>query len=997
MTLSSKKMTKFTATGASAALVATALVPAASADEVKTAAFTDVAPQYQEAVDFIVAQNIAKGKTDTQFGIHEEIIRGDAGIMIAQAAGLMEEDAPASGFTDVPTRGALAINSLKAAGVTNGKSATQFDFHGSITRGEAAIFIADAFGLSGDTDNVEFTDVSDRYMESVAALVDHGITQGKTATQFATHDEITRGEFAVWLHALEDMIVGEEPVDPDTDAPVLSYDGDTEIEIGFGETLNWPEVGVDDETVDVDLVITDEDGNVVEEDDFDTDTAGTYTFTYTAVDAAGNEATPVEVTVVVEEQVNDAVEAEEAAEAAILDLPAVEDLTLEDAETVAEVRALVDAALELNEDADIDGLDILVSSEETIAALEAEAELTAAIEAAIAAIDDIPETVDMENRDAVLDARAAVEAVLALDEDADIDGLDVLVAAEAELADIAADAVEDEATGLSTSSFQIALEPGIEGLTAEDFGLYLEAGENSANLVFDVESNEDGTVYTFTHVDLDGGVGEINVNLWGETVAVSEFNYSAEAIDTAVANVTAAVEDIDNPEAPTDDELDALLAALEAPVLNFIGTVNPNLVTEYAAEFDASVINTYDRLLAAIERVNAEYDTSIEEMIADLNAATGIEGDAGIVTILGNLDIENLLDDEDVEIAYFDEIQAQQPQTVEEVQNLIDDVNLAEVTATVDAAVANPADTDFDEVGLLVTAYGDNGADADLITEFEASLELGEAVQGVLTADADTLDDELETLAGLSDDIDLDTFNAEYTAEYLTDLDDDDVTTAADIQAVITDVNEASEAVLITAINEATTEADLDEALADIGIDESTETQQTLFLSVYGDTAFNTIEEIEEAYADVQLIAAVNAAGDSAETSDALLDIDNESFINLGSTSREEVAQLFFANDYDDFAAQDDINAELETVIDQYTALLGGINEAETIAEMDDALEALDAEFDLGYDDLDDTDQLTVAEQLLGNFPVDSDGNEVNFTTFGSVLDAITDNEEAAA
>lgn len=202
-----KSYKKFVATAATATLVATAVVPAAFADDVKTAAFTDVAPQYKAAVDFVVEQAIAKGISETQFGISKEIIRGDAAIMIANAAGLNNPDAPSSGFTDVPTRGALAINSLKAAGVTNGKTATSFDFNGDITRGEAAVFLANAFKLKGDTSNVKFTDVNSRYMAAVAALVDNGVTNGKSATQFGTDDNITRGDFARWIHALEEYIV----------------------------------------------------------------------------------------------------------------------------------------------------------------------------------------------------------------------------------------------------------------------------------------------------------------------------------------------------------------------------------------------------------------------------------------------------------------------------------------------------------------------------------------------------------------------------------------------------------------------------------------------------------------------------------------------------------------------------------------------------------------------------------------------------------------------
>ncbi|MCJ1908240.1 S-layer homology domain-containing protein [Planococcus ruber] len=205
-----KSYKKFVATAATATLVATAVVPAAFAAEVKPAAFTDVAQQYQAAVDFVVNNNIAKGLNETQFGVSAQIKRGDAAIMIANAAGINDKDAPTSGFSDVPTRGVLAINSLKAAGVVNGKSATNFGFNDSITRGEAAIMLTNAFKLKGNNANVKFTDVNDRYLSAVAALVANDVTNGISATQFGTANNIKRGDFARFLYALEEYIVGEE-------------------------------------------------------------------------------------------------------------------------------------------------------------------------------------------------------------------------------------------------------------------------------------------------------------------------------------------------------------------------------------------------------------------------------------------------------------------------------------------------------------------------------------------------------------------------------------------------------------------------------------------------------------------------------------------------------------------------------------------------------------------------------------------------------------------
>ncbi|MFB1082173.1 S-layer homology domain-containing protein [Jeotgalibacillus sp. JSM ZJ347] len=196
---------KFVTTAATATLVASAVAPAAAANEVSTASFTDVSDRYSEAVNYLVENNLTSGLTESKFGVSETIKRGDAAIILARALELQNEDAPASGFSDVPERGALAINSLKEAGVINGKSATNFGFNDEITRGEMALILtkANAYALEGDADNMTFTDVNSRYAEAVAALVEAGITQGTSETQFGTNNSIKRGDFAIFVYRAE--------------------------------------------------------------------------------------------------------------------------------------------------------------------------------------------------------------------------------------------------------------------------------------------------------------------------------------------------------------------------------------------------------------------------------------------------------------------------------------------------------------------------------------------------------------------------------------------------------------------------------------------------------------------------------------------------------------------------------------------------------------------------------------------------------------------------
>jgi hypothetical protein len=186
-----KSYRKFVATAATATLVASAVAPAAAAG------FTDVPARYKDAVDFVVSKGV-NGLTETTFGTGEAIKRVDAAVMIAKVLELDTENAPAAGFTDVPARAQGAVNALKEAGITSGKTATSFDANSPITRGELAIWIQRGFDLKGSAD-LDFTDVSDRYAAAVEALVANEITQGTSATKFGVTQEAKRGDYAIFL------------------------------------------------------------------------------------------------------------------------------------------------------------------------------------------------------------------------------------------------------------------------------------------------------------------------------------------------------------------------------------------------------------------------------------------------------------------------------------------------------------------------------------------------------------------------------------------------------------------------------------------------------------------------------------------------------------------------------------------------------------------------------------------------------------------------------
>lgn len=203
-----KSYRKFVATAATATLVASAIAPVAGA----SSNFTDVAPKYKDAVDYLVANNITKGATATTFGTHDNIKRGDLAIWLAAALKLDTTGAAASGFVDTKgTRYDAAVSVLKAKGYINGKTATEFAPSAPVTRGEMAIMLSNAYDLKSDV-ATKFTDAVGNYKNAIQGLFAYGVTTGKTETTFGTSQNITRGDLAIFLKRAAEVVKTPEVV-----------------------------------------------------------------------------------------------------------------------------------------------------------------------------------------------------------------------------------------------------------------------------------------------------------------------------------------------------------------------------------------------------------------------------------------------------------------------------------------------------------------------------------------------------------------------------------------------------------------------------------------------------------------------------------------------------------------------------------------------------------------------------------------------------------------
>jgi hypothetical protein len=251
MAYKSKSYRKFIATGTTAALVASAIAPAASAADHP---FTDVNTNYDEAVSYLYSNDITKGYTDTTFGTYMSLTRGNAAVIIANALGLDTENAADAGFEDVNSRVAGAVNALVEAGIMDGFSDTEFRPDAELSRGAMAKILVNAYGLEDQAVDTPFTDLTSTFGSYIEALYGAGITTGKTETTFGTNQEILRGEFAVLLY----KSINWSDLTPEVST--VKSSSSTEFTVNFEEAI---EEGVEVEDLMLDVVVVLEDGTEV--------------------------------------------------------------------------------------------------------------------------------------------------------------------------------------------------------------------------------------------------------------------------------------------------------------------------------------------------------------------------------------------------------------------------------------------------------------------------------------------------------------------------------------------------------------------------------------------------------------------------------------------------------------------------------------------------------------------------------------------------------------
>ncbi|MGO1057665.1 S-layer homology domain-containing protein [Planococcus sp. FY231025] len=187
------------------AIAAVAVAAPVSASSEYT--FTDVGVRYERAVSFLYEYEIIQGVSATKFGTQQVLTRGDAAVILANTLELDTTAAPDAGFKDLNTRVRGSVNALAEVGIASGVTKTEFKPSEPLSRGAMAKFLVSSFGLEDYQEKTPFTDVGGVFQPYIESIYGTKITSGKTPTSYGTYLNITRGEFANLLYNTINFVI----------------------------------------------------------------------------------------------------------------------------------------------------------------------------------------------------------------------------------------------------------------------------------------------------------------------------------------------------------------------------------------------------------------------------------------------------------------------------------------------------------------------------------------------------------------------------------------------------------------------------------------------------------------------------------------------------------------------------------------------------------------------------------------------------------------------
>jgi poly(3-hydroxybutyrate) depolymerase len=200
-------------------LTATTATPAQAATKsCSSPDFTDVRPgaTFYGAITWLRCEGISGGYTDGSYRKGQAITRGETAQLLYRYSGQTHNAGTREDFTDVPagTSAFAAVSWMKEKGYTAGYSDGTFGVKQPITRGELAAFL---YRMSGEKASAPvqspFTDIKagEAFYGPVTWFQSTGLVGGYADGTFRPDRDVTRGESAKFLYALESRVNGNPP------------------------------------------------------------------------------------------------------------------------------------------------------------------------------------------------------------------------------------------------------------------------------------------------------------------------------------------------------------------------------------------------------------------------------------------------------------------------------------------------------------------------------------------------------------------------------------------------------------------------------------------------------------------------------------------------------------------------------------------------------------------------------------------------------------------
>lgn len=240
-----KNYRKFVATSVTAALVASAVAPAAFAAE--KVDFKDSIPTWaKDAVDYLVGKEAISGYPDGTFNQAGKLTRAEAAKILALSLDLKIDEDAKTDFADAKDHWAssyIAAIQKEKPGVIDGYNG-KFDPNANITRQQMAKMVVVAYDLKLDeAADISFSDNTGWGADQVNILASLGVVEGVSAGKFSPNADVTRGQAAVFVHRTE--VESVRVAVPSKEAKVVSVNvvNGTQLLVKFSQEVDEDNLG----------------------------------------------------------------------------------------------------------------------------------------------------------------------------------------------------------------------------------------------------------------------------------------------------------------------------------------------------------------------------------------------------------------------------------------------------------------------------------------------------------------------------------------------------------------------------------------------------------------------------------------------------------------------------------------------------------------------------------------------------------------------------------